>query len=126
MPPPRSQISPLPDCHSFTARRAQIIELNDQFRTTFNGGRVQMTPAVYELDAQLRGRAMCVMSRYKKFDAESDHDWGVFIFAGYSFEWRIEYRAKDGTGISLDPADPLATFRVLTLSVAQDVLLARL
>ncbi len=105
--------------------RAKIIELNDQFRSTFQGGRVQMTPAVYELDAQLRGRAMCVLSRYRKFDDDSEHDWGVFIFAGYSFEWRIEYRRKDGTGISADPADALSTFRVLTLSVAGDVLVAQ-
>ena len=27
-------------------KRAKIIELNDKLRTTFKGGRVQMTPAV--------------------------------------------------------------------------------
>jgi hypothetical protein len=81
-----------------------------------------MTPGVYQLDAQLRGRALQVMSRYNKFDESSEHDWGVFIFAGYSFEWRIEYRNKDGTGASPDPADPAKTFRVLTLYVADDVL----
>jgi len=102
--------------------RAKIIELNDQLRTTFKGGRVQMTPGVYELDERLRGRALCVMSRYKKFDDDSEHDCGVFIFAGFSFEWRIEYRAKDGIGISPDPADPEKTFRVLTLYCAGDVL----
>jgi hypothetical protein len=106
--------------------RAKVIELNDQFRSTFQGGRVQMTPAVYQLDAQLRGRAMCVLARYKKFDDDSEHDCGVFIFAGYSFEWRIEYRGKDGIGVSPQPADPLTTCRVLTLSVAADVLLERL
>ena len=52
----------------------------------------------------------------------SEHDWGVFIFAGYSFEWDIEYRGADGTGISSDPADPEKTFRVLTLYVAEDLL----
>ena len=41
-------------------------------------------------------------------------------FAGYSFEWRIEYRATDGTGISPDPADPEKTLRVLTLYTATD------
>ena len=100
----------------------KIIELNDQLRTSFKGGRVQMTPGVYELDARLRGRALCAMSRYKKFDDSSEHDCGVFIFAGYSFEWRIEYRAKDGTRISPDPADSEKTFRVLTLYCAGDVL----
>jgi hypothetical protein len=105
--------------------RAKIIELNDQFRSTFKGGRVQMTPAVYELDPQLRGRAMCMLAKYKKFNDDSEHDWGVFIFAGYSFDWHIEYRGKDGTGISRDPADPLTTFRVLTLSITADSLIRR-
>ena len=38
-------------------RRSKIIAFNDQLRTTFKGGRVQMTPSVYELDDRLRGRA---------------------------------------------------------------------
>jgi Protein of unknown function (DUF3768) len=105
--------------------RDKIIAHNDELRTTFRGGRVQMTPAVYELDAQLRGRAMSVLSRYRTFDDDNEHDWGVFIFAGYSFEWRIEYRGPNGTGLSFDPADPLTTFRVLTLDVTADILLER-
>jgi hypothetical protein len=103
-------------------RRATIIALNDQLRTTFKGGRVQMTQNVLELDARLRGRAAFVMSRYNRFDDDSEHDWGVFIFAGYSFEWRIEYRGPDGTGVSTDPSDPERTFRVLTLYAAGDAL----
>jgi Protein of unknown function (DUF3768) len=103
-------------------RRAKIIALNDQLRTTFTGGRVQMTPSVYGLDARLRGRALSVLAHYSKFDADSEHDWGSFIFAGYSFEWRIEHRGKDGTGHSPDPADPERTLRVLTLYAIDDVL----
>ncbi|MGA7452490.1 MAG: DUF3768 domain-containing protein [Rhodoplanes sp.] len=103
-------------------KRARIIELNDKLRTTFKGGRVQMTPAVYNLDPQLRGRALCAMARSNKFDDTSDHDWGIMIFASYAFEWRIEYRAADGTGVSPDPTDPDKTFRVLTLCVIDDML----
>ena len=103
-------------------KRSKIIELNDQFRTTFKGGRVQMTPDFYGLDPRLRGRALCVMSRYKSFDEDSEHDRGVFIFAGYSFEWHIEYRSRDGTGVSPDPADPDKTLRVLTLYASGDML----
>ena len=103
-------------------KRTKIIELNDQLRATFKGGRVQMTRGVYDLDAQLRGRALHVMSRYNKFDDGSEHDWGVFIFAGYSFEWRIEYRGPSGAGVSPDPADSSKTFRVLTLYALDDVL----
>jgi hypothetical protein len=36
---------------------------------------------------------------------------GRVHFAGYSFEWRIEYRDKDGTGTSADPGDPDKTCR---------------
>ena len=101
---------------------SKIVELNDQLRTTFKGGRVQMTPAVYALDSQLRGRALSAVSRYNRFADDEEHDWGVFIFAGYSFEWRIEYRGKDGTGVSPDPADPEQTFRVLTIYAVDDLL----
>jgi hypothetical protein len=34
------------------------------------------------------------MARYDKFDNSSERDSGVFIFAGYCFEWRIEYQAR--------------------------------
>src|SRR5712691_5214388 len=103
-------------------KRTSIIELNDQLRRIFKGGRVQMTPGVYQLDAQLRGRALSVVARYNKFEEDGEHDRGVFIFAGYSFEWRIEYRANDGIGASPDSADPEKTIRVLTLYALHDVL----
>jgi len=104
------------------SKRAKIIQLNDELRTTFRHGRVQVTPSVYELDDRLRGRALRVLSRYNQFDKSSEHDSGVFIFAGYSFEWRVEYRGKDGTGVSPDPADSEQTLRVLTLYVTGDML----
>jgi hypothetical protein len=103
-------------------RRDKIVALNDQLRCTFKGGRVQTTRSVYNLDDRLRGRALSVLARYNKFDPASEHDCGVFIFAGFAFEWRIEYLGKDGLGQSPDPADPDMTMRVLTLYVTEDVL----
>jgi hypothetical protein len=103
-------------------RRVRIIELNDRLRTSFRGGRVQMTPSVYQLDSRLRGRVLSVLARYNKFSADSEHDCGTFIFAGFAFEWRIEYRGADGTGVSPDPADPALTYRVLTLYAIDDIL----
>jgi hypothetical protein len=102
--------------------QTKIIELNDQLRTTFKGGRVQMTPDVHYLESRLRGRALFLLSKYRKFDPESEHDSGTFIFGGYAFEWHIEYRSTKGPGPSVNPADPAATFRVLTLYVVRDVL----
>jgi hypothetical protein len=102
--------------------RDKVAALNDQLRTTFKGGRVQMTRSVYELDDRLRGRALAVLARYNAFDSESEHDWGVFIFAGFAFEWRIEYRNKHGIGLSPDPSDASQTERVLTLYTIDDIL----
>ena len=81
-----------------------------------------MTRSVYDLDDRLRGRALSVLARYTSFDADSEHDSGVFIFAGFAFEWWIEYRSVDSSGQSPDPADAAKTFRVLTLSVVDDLL----
>lgn len=103
-------------------RRQHIAALNDALRTTFAGGRVQITPSVYALDDRLRGRALSALARYSSFDPESEHDCGVFIFAGFAFEWRIEYRAADGTGVSPDPTNPEKTLRVLTLYTIDDML----
>ena len=122
MPRAHPKTAPPSGGPSIDDTRAKIIELNDQLRTTFKGGRVQMTPSVYDLDERLRGRALAVMAKYNKFDKDSEHDTGVFIFAGYSFEWYIEYRGKDSTGVSPDPTDPEKTLRVLTLYAAHDLL----
>ena len=103
-------------------RRDKVVALNDQLRTTFKGGRVQMTRSVYDLDDRLRGRALSVLARYNKFDSASEHDCGVFIFAGFAFEWRIEYRGKQGNGFSPDPSDSAQTERVLTLYAIDDIL----
>ena len=122
MPRPQSKTSPPSAGRSLADKRAKVIELNDQLRTSFKGGRVQMTPCVYDLDERLRGRALAVMARYNRFDKDSDHDRGVFIFAGYSFEWHIEYRGANGEGVSPDPSDASKTFRVLTVYALHDVL----
>ena len=47
-------------------RREKIIALNDNLRKASKGGPVQMTPAVYNLDPQLRGRALWTTARHSK------------------------------------------------------------
>ena len=74
----------------------------------------------------MRGRALSVLARYDTFDAASEHDCGVFIFAGFAFEWRIEYRGKDGIGLSPDPADPEKTFRCLRFMPPRHIGLCRI
>jgi hypothetical protein len=76
--------------------------VNDALRTAFQGGRVLMTPAVRELDAQLRGRMIDRLTRYDRFDGESDHSSGVFIFAGFSFIWWIDENPTLGRILTVD------------------------
>ena len=70
--------------------RIDILKANDALRTTFSGGRIEVWHGPYELDDRLIGRMLCVLARYSKFEPDSEHDNGLFIFAGFSFEWRIE------------------------------------
>ena len=109
-------------CDTKTRERARIIELNDRLRTTFKGGRIQVHTGLHCLDAQIRGRALYALSKYHRFTPDDDHDFGYFTFAGFEFEWEIEYRTEDGVGRSQDPADPNHTLRTLTLYVVRDIL----
>lgn len=61
---------------------------NDELRTQFKGGAVLMTPAVYDLPAFLRGRALYRMSQCEK-SIDDNRSEGVFVFAGFLFHWRI-------------------------------------
>ena len=81
---------------------------NDLLRTKFQGGRVVITPTVYHIDPQTRGRALYRLSLYNRFSGENDdHSEGAFVFAGYFWVWKI---------------DDFAGERCLTLSVAEDLL----
>jgi hypothetical protein len=67
-----------------------IIQCNDALRTGFKGGRIEVCHGPYELDDHLIGRMLCALARYDRFAPDSLHDYGQFIFAGFSFEWYIE------------------------------------
>lgn len=68
-----------------------IRKANDELRTSLKGGRWAMTPEVYELDPQLRGRLFQRITLYNKFPEDCDHSEGVVIFAGYSIFWDIRF-----------------------------------
>jgi hypothetical protein len=70
--------------------RDEQIQANDQLRQFMRGGRVEVCHGPYELDDRLIGRVLVRLGLYNTFDDKSLHDHGVFIFSGFSFEWRIE------------------------------------
>jgi hypothetical protein len=82
---------------------------NDLLRTKFQGGKVVVTPSVFHIDPQIRGRALYRLTLYSRFcgDDDDDHSEGSFTFCGYFWVWKIVEFASE---------------RCLTLSVAEDLL----
>jgi hypothetical protein len=104
----REQLSPAQMRGSFSPMtRIDIIQANDQLRTALKGGRIEVCHGPYDLDDRLIGRMLCVLARYDRFEQDSLHDAGVFIFSGFSFEFHIEEIDRE---------------RVLRVWVTQDVL----
>lgn len=66
-----------------------LIEQNDLLRTEFKGGVVLISPTVAEFPPWFRGRALFRMTLAKKFTRD-DHSEGVFVWAGYTWYWKIE------------------------------------
>ena len=62
---------------------------NDLLREKFTGGRILMSRAVWDLETHMRGRMLHRLNLYSRFEEDSDHSEGVFIFAGYSFFFEI-------------------------------------
>jgi hypothetical protein len=98
--------------------------LNDQFRSTFEDGRVLMTAAVTALPVELRAAAIVAVQAHTVFTRENDpyeeHDWASFELGGQRFVWTIDCYDETRTYASKDPCDPDLTTRVLTLMVAAD------
>lgn len=102
----------------------KIRVLNNNFRTTFIGGRVVMTQGVNELPLDAKARVILAVQSFDKFDADNDphheHDFGSFEIEGETYFFKIDYYALDMDGGSEDPANPEKTTRVLTIMRADE------
>ena len=98
--------------------------LNDNFRTTFVGGRVLTTSGVAELPVDVQARLFLAVQSFRDFARDNDphreHDFGSFVVEGETYFWKIDYYAVDMNGGSEDPADPEKTTRVLTIMRADE------
>jgi hypothetical protein len=107
---------------SKTSDRIRV--LNDNFRTTFVGGRVVMTEGVADLPLGVKARVLIQVQRFASFNADNDphgeHDFGSFEIAGEKLFWKIDYYDSDMMFGSEDPADPEKTTRVLTIMLAEE------
>lgn len=98
--------------------------LNDNFRSTFIGGRVVLTSGVSELPIDVKAKALLVVKTFKDFTKDNDphgeHDFGRFEVTGNTFFWKIDYYDVDCCHGSEDPSDPEVTTRVLTIMLADE------
>lgn len=102
----------------------RIRVLNDNFRSTFVGGRVVMSAGVAGLPLDVKAQAVIQVQRFAEFNANNDpygeHDFGSFEVAGEKFFWKIDYYDLDRRYGSEDPSDPEKTTRVLTIMLAEE------
>jgi hypothetical protein len=102
----------------------RIRVLNDNFRSTFIGGRIVTTPGVAELPLIDKAHVLLNVQRFADFNADNDphgeHDFGSFEVGGVTFFFKIDYYSPELDGGSEDPADPEKTTRVLTIMCADE------
>lgn len=107
-----------------TRDAVKIRHINDRFRTTFHGGRVMMTQGVQQLKGEALERLIGAVQNFKAFtvgnDPHGENDFGSVEVDGDKFFWKIDYYDLAMSQHSVDPADPEATIRVLTLMRADE------
>ena len=101
----------------------RIRVLNDNFRSTFVGGRVVMTQGVAELPLDVRARLILAVQAFTAFSADNDpygeHDFGAIELQGERYFWKIDYYAPDLSSGAENAALP-ETARVLTIMRADE------
>ena len=102
----------------------RIRVLNDNFRSTFLGGRVVITQGVDALPIDTKARVLLAVQSFSNFTKDNDphgeRDFGNFEIEGKTYFFKIDYYALDLDGGSEDPADPSVTTRVLTIMRADE------
>lgn len=100
----------------------KIAQLNDQFRSSFLGGKVLLTCGVNE--HPLREQVITAVRTFDEFtegdDPHGEHDFGAVEIEGETFFWKIDYYDETMNYLSTDPADPTITNRVMTIMRADE------
>lgn len=101
---------------------ARIRDLNDNFRSTFSGGKVVVTSAFDTLEETAKTAIFQKIQNFDNFTEDNDpygeHDFGAVDFKGDKFFWKIDYYDLNCQHGSEDPSDPKQTSRVLTIMLA--------
>jgi hypothetical protein len=110
--------------HDDETRILKIRTLNDEFRRTFEGGRILFTPGVMELPVRLHKPLAGQIMTYTEFNESNDpyheHDFGALTLDGQKIFWKIDYYDRECCEGSPDPSDPDVTTRVMTIMLASE------
>ena len=105
-------------------KAGRIRVLNDNFRSTFVGGRVVMTQGVNALPLDTQARVLLAVRSFTNFTKDNDphgeHDFGNFEVEGEKYFFKLDYYSPDLESGSEEPEDPTVTTRVLTIMRADE------
>ena len=84
-----------------------IKSLNDNFRKSFNGGKVLLTTGInakrQEEVAEILNQVRCFNNFTKANDPYNEHDFGSFDYNGEKILWKIDY--YDNINLIFRPVD---------------------
>ena len=120
----RAADNPRPSAPRNQPRSEPIRQLNDEFRSSFAGGRVMMTAGVAALEDRLRAEVLRQVRQFDRFTADNDPDgerhFGAVEQGGIRVFWKIDYYDATLTAGSENAADPAVTTRVMTIMLAEE------
>jgi hypothetical protein len=107
-----------------TTPTERIRALNDQLRTTGQGGDVVVTRGIAALDLLTKAAIFAAVQAFDRFTTDNDpygeHDFGLLEVAGHRIMFKIDYYDSNMTYLSSNPSDPQVTRRVLTILLASE------
>lgn len=101
-----------------------IKTLNDNFRKTFNDGKVMLSHGICfkptNEKAEILNRVRCFDNFTPDNDPYNEHDFGSFDYKGEKIFWKIDYYDKNYQYLSENPSNPEITNRVMTVMLAEE------
>lgn len=107
-----------------TTKTERIRALNDQLRTTGQGGQLVVTRGIAALSLPAKVAIFAAVQAFDQFNADNDphgeHDFGLLEVGGNRIMFKIDYYDRSMIGHSPDASDPQVTRRVLTILLASE------
>ena len=101
-----------------------IRKLNDNFRTSFEGGKVMLTIGIRAKSDIEQTKILERVLNFHDFNHSNDpygeHDMGRFDHNGERIIWKIDYYDKQLKYHSPDPSDSSKTARIMTIMTASE------